>query len=322
MNNENTIKLISPKPEEAWFWLKVRTQKSTQNNNPIGILSEDKLRSQICESNSEIHEKKSVHRYYIQAKESDFAGVISLKDINWDSGVCEIGYLIAEEYHNKGVASQAVKLILQKAFTAGIKKVKATTFVKNVASYKVLQKNGFSLEGYLKNEVLIQGQLQDMYLWAAYPDRVLSKLSDTQSGIRQALMSDTEVIHKLSHQLGYSPSFEDVQSHLAQMLIHPDYEVLVIERDKQVLGWMSLYKRLFIEDVEFLQVAAIVTDEQYRGQGLGRALMAFAETRAREMKMPFVGLSSSKHRSDTHRFYEGIGYSKLKESYFFKRDLR
>jgi RimJ/RimL family protein N-acetyltransferase len=164
------IKLISPAADDSGFWLQVRSQKSTQENNPIGILSEEKLRQQILESNSEITHKKLVHRYYIQLDSQEFAGVISVKSINWDSGVCELGYVIAEKYQGQGVASRAVALILRKAFDAGIKKIKATTYVKNVASCKVLQKNGFVLEGTLKNEVLIQGRLQDMFLWAAFSD--------------------------------------------------------------------------------------------------------------------------------------------------------
>ncbi len=315
------ISLISPQSEDAGFWLQVRSQKSTQENNPIRILSEDKLRQQIEESNSDITQKKSVHRYYIQTKTQDFAGVISLKDINWESGVCEIGYLIAEKYQSQGVASQAVPLILKKAFAAGIKKVKATTYVENVASCKVLQKNGFILEGLLKKEVLIQGHLQDMYLWAAYSNDAIKTEENLFSDIRPAKIMDWAFIHKLCHQLNYTPLEKEVQEHLAQLLIHPDYEVVVIERNNEILGWMSLYKRIRIEDVAFLQVAAIVTDERYRNQGLGSALMNYAEARARSMKLPFIGLHSGKPRPDAHRFYEGIGYVKHKESYFFKKEL-
>jgi len=315
------ISLTSPKPEEAYLWLQVRTQQSTQENNPIGILSEDKLRQQIIESNADIVQKKSVHRYYIRTETQDFAGVISLKDINWESGVCEIGYLIAEKYQNQGVASQAVSRLLQKAFAAGIKKIKATTFVRNIASYKVLQKNGFTLEGTLKNEVLIQGRPEDLYLWAAHSDRINKADPSLYRDIRVAKVTDWRSIHRLSHQLGYSPSEKEVQDHLTQILIHSDYEVVVIERNGEVLGWMTLYKRLRVEDVEFLQVAALVTDERCRGQGLGRKLMSYAETRAQSMRLTFVGLHSGKRRPEAHRFYEGIGYTKLKESYFFKKDM-
>ncbi len=315
------INLASPQPEDAHLWLQVRSQKSTQENNPIGILSVETLRQQILDSNSEITKRKTVHRYFIYTSQPDFAGVISLKDIHWDSGVCELGYLIAEKYQNKGVATQAVALIMQKAFSAGIRKIKATTFVNNVGSYKVLQKNGFVLEGLLKNEVLIQGHLQDMYSWAAYSSGAIKTDENLFSDIRSAKVADWTFIHKLSHQLGYSPSEKEAQDHLAQILIHPDYEVVVIERNADILGWMTLYKKLRLEDVAFLQVAALVTDKKYRNQGLGSTLMNYAETRARSMKLPFVGLHSGKPRSDAHRFYESIGYAKHKESYFFKKEL-
>lgn len=122
----------------------------------------------------------------------------------------------------------------------------------------------------LKNEVIIQGQLEDMYLWAAYSDQMPSNFSVKQSGVRQASLGDADVIHKLCYQLGYHPTLEEVQTHLSKILMHPDYEILVIERNQTVLGWMTLYNRLRIEDVEFLQVAALVTDERVRGQGLLR----------------------------------------------------
>ncbi len=166
------LSLVSPNPEDVSFWLQVRSQKSTQENNPIGILSEEKLRQQIQDSNSDMTQKKSVHRYYIQTEEKNFAGVIAAKDINWESGVCEIGYLIAEKFQKQGVASCAVAKIMEMAFSSGIQKIKASTFVKNVASYKVLEKNGFVLEGTLKNEVIIQGKLQDMQLWAAFNSKL------------------------------------------------------------------------------------------------------------------------------------------------------
>lgn len=164
------IELISPQPKDAYFWLQVRKQKSTQENNPVGNLSEKKLREQIFESNRDLRFKQSVHRFYIQTAEKEFAGVISLREINWESGVCELGYLIAEKFQNKGIATQAVRLLMQKSFAAGIRKIKATTYVHNVASYKVLEKNGFVLEGTLKNEILIKGKIQDLYSWAAFSD--------------------------------------------------------------------------------------------------------------------------------------------------------
>ncbi len=316
------VDLVLPPSDGASFWLKVRRQESTQENNPIGTLSEEKLRLQLVESSFEISERKSVHRYFIQTADGNFAGVISLKDINWESGVCEIGYLIAEDYQRKGIASQAVRLILEKGFAAGLTKVKATTSVKNLPSYKVLQNNGFRLEGYLRNEFLVHGLPHDVYLWAVDSKSIVGARRDSPlvNGIRPAQITDLQTIFRLSHELGYSPGLDEVECHLAKILTHPDYEVVVIEKAGEVAGWMTLYNRLRIEDSEFLQVAAIVTDERFRGQGLGKTLMNYAEEKARALGMPFVGLHSSKRRDTAHQFYERIGYRKAKESYFFEKE--
>ena len=160
------IELISPKVEDAWFWHQVRSQETTQRFNAMGILELDRLKVQIADSNRDISAKQPTHRYFIKVNDVEFAGVIAIRNIDWESGVCDLGYLIAEKYHNRGIATRAVTLILQKTFEQGkLRKVKAMTAVSNVASYRVLQKNDFSLEGPLSEELLIAGRPQDAYLW-------------------------------------------------------------------------------------------------------------------------------------------------------------
>jgi GNAT superfamily N-acetyltransferase len=138
---------------------------------------------------------------------------------------------------------------------------------------------------------------------------------------RSASPEDGDPIQKLAVQLGYNPTKETVLAGLQTMQGNPDYEVVVIVDGGSVVGWMTLCIRHRIEDVAFLQVAAIVTEEAHRGTGLGKQLMQYAESKAKEKQLPFVGLHSSKRREDAHRFYEKTGYSKAKESFFFSKDL-
>jgi len=57
------------------------------------------------------------------------------------------------------------------------------------------------------------------------------------------------------------------------MLSHPDYElVAAVDENDGLLAWMSLAIRIRIEDVSFLQVAALVTDQSVRGKGIGPKL--------------------------------------------------
>ena len=139
--------------------------------------------------------------------------------------------------------------------------------------------------------------------------------------IRPAKNEDHDSIQTLAIQLGYSPTKETILTGLKTMQINPDYEVIVIEENNMVVGWMTLCVRHRIEDVPFLQIAAIVTEENLRGKGFGKKLMDYAETKAKEKQLSFIGLQSSKFRENAHGFYEKIGYSKTKESFFFRKDV-
>ena len=103
------LKLVLPKADDAALWLQIRKQNSTQSMNPVGPLTLETLREQTLESNFPISEKKKTHRFMITLN-GEGAGFISLKDINWDSGVAELGYLIAEKFQNRGLATLGKKI--------------------------------------------------------------------------------------------------------------------------------------------------------------------------------------------------------------------
>lgn len=141
--------------------------------------------------------------------------------------------------------------------------------------------------------------------------------------VRKAMPTDSEAIYKLALQLGYFPNIELVQINIEKMLEHQDYELVVaVNESKKVIGWMSLNVRLRIEDVPFLQIAALVTDETVRGKGTGRLLMSYAAEIAVSRGLSFIGLHSSKHRTEAHAFYDHIGYHNAKESFFFKKEIK
>lgn len=76
-------------------------------------------------------------------------GLIGLeiqKDVYRQSA--ELGYWIGEPYWGRGIATEAVRLILKYGFDeVGIERIFASTFDYNVGSMKVLKKNGFVKEG-------------------------------------------------------------------------------------------------------------------------------------------------------------------------------
>jgi RimJ/RimL family protein N-acetyltransferase len=74
----------------------------------------------------------------------------------------EIGYWIGEPYWGKGYGTEIVKLGLDAAFSQpGICRVFARVFEGNEASEKILLKNGFELEGILKQHIFKRGKFLD-----------------------------------------------------------------------------------------------------------------------------------------------------------------
>lgn len=80
-------------------------------------------------------------------------GLIVQKDVYKKSA--ELGYWIGEAYWGKGVATKAVELITEYGFDKlGLNRIYTGVFEYNIASMKVLEKNGFEKEGIFKKAVL------------------------------------------------------------------------------------------------------------------------------------------------------------------------
>ena len=78
----------------------------------------------------------------------------------------EIGYFIGEKFLGKGIATEAVRLLLeyiQQHFD--VVRVYAEVFEHNKASMKVLQKNGFYLECIRHKSVIKNNTLLNDYVW-------------------------------------------------------------------------------------------------------------------------------------------------------------
>jgi ribosomal-protein-alanine N-acetyltransferase len=107
----------------------------------------------------------------------EFSGVIGLvlqQDIYRMSA--EIGYWIGEPFWNKGIASEAVKLMIHYGFkTLGLVRIHTGVFDYNKASQRVLEKCGFIKEGVFRNSVLKNGVICDEYRYAVLNNRLSGK---------------------------------------------------------------------------------------------------------------------------------------------------
>ncbi len=78
----------------------------------------------------------------------------------------EIGYWLAKPFWGRGIMTDAVRTYVDYAFRElSVVRLTAHTFEFNLASARVLEKNGFKLEGRLRKHLMKDGKLIDARLY-------------------------------------------------------------------------------------------------------------------------------------------------------------
>ncbi|MGE3856720.1 MAG: GNAT family N-acetyltransferase [Dehalococcoidia bacterium] len=79
----------------------------------------------------------------------------------------EIGYWLGEDYWGRGIVTEAVGAVTREAIEAhGLVRIEARVFANNPASARVLEKNGYVLEGRLRRAVVKRGEVLDVLVYA------------------------------------------------------------------------------------------------------------------------------------------------------------
>lgn len=104
-------------------------------------------------------ENHDIYMHLIRDSQGAMVGRINLSVLGNDRKTAELGYRIGENYTNLGYASEAVKLVLERAFhTYGLNRIIAGTATDNLASKRVLLKNGFTFIRIIENDLQINNE--------------------------------------------------------------------------------------------------------------------------------------------------------------------
>ena len=92
-------------------------------------------------------------------------GWVSLRIAESNTSTAEIGYSVIRTHRRHGIATEAVKAIVDEGFRrAVVRRLRAYCLPENVASRAVLRKNGFTDEGMLPRGATVQGKPVDVIL--------------------------------------------------------------------------------------------------------------------------------------------------------------
>jgi ribosomal-protein-alanine N-acetyltransferase len=89
---------------------------------------------------------------------------------NWfaEHSRAEIGYhIINENFKQKGIMTEAVQAVINCGFnTMNLNRIEAFTSPKNIASLRIIEKNNFKKEGFLKEHYFVNNNLEDSIVFA------------------------------------------------------------------------------------------------------------------------------------------------------------
>ena len=97
---------------------------------------------------------------------NEVVGVVGIRNIE-KNHKAEIAYWLARKHWGKGIMPKAVKIVTEFGFKKlKLKRIYAGVYSFNPPSMKVLEKNGYKLEGIHKKDIKKNGKLFDKHMYA------------------------------------------------------------------------------------------------------------------------------------------------------------
>jgi len=145
-----------------------RNQPLSVRHNPLKTMTKAQITKMLASEGFNLRDLKKyeTYRWFVGLNE-EVVGSVSLKNISHSMGYAEIGYGIAKKHHSRGIATEAVRLLVDKVFNeTALRKLIALVHDQNQPSRRVLEKLGFKQEGFLREHYIINGKPVDEILFA------------------------------------------------------------------------------------------------------------------------------------------------------------
>ena len=112
-------------------------------------------------------DENSVFAFAIVFEQQVVGSIGAFRQSNIHCRTAEMGYYVAEPFWKKGIVTSAVSQIVKYVFeNTDIIRIYAEPFAYNTGSCRVLEKNGFSYEGTLRQNAVKNGNVIDMKMYS------------------------------------------------------------------------------------------------------------------------------------------------------------
>lgn len=132
-------------------------------------------------------------------------------------------------------------------------------------------------------------------------------------------LTDSFRLIKLLHQLGYDVEAKDIEANVCEIRERQG-EVFAAKIGDEVIGCINAIIDVRLAAGKTGEIVTLVVLEEYRGMGIGKALVATAEAWLAE-RVTSIRVRTNTIRDKAHRFYLRAGYQELKTQKIFIKDL-
>ena len=139
--------------------------------------------------------------------------------------------------------------------------------------------------------------------------------------VRLAASADVDGVVALLAELGYPSASDAVFARLADLARRPDHVVWVAEDGGAIVGWIHAGVPRTLEAGERAEILGLVVDHRHRRGGVGRALVEAVERWAAGRGLREIAVRSNVVRAESHPFYEGRGYARVKTQHVYVKPL-
>lgn len=143
--------------------------------------------------------------------------------------------------------------------------------------------------------------------------------SRMQCTFREYEPGDIDDVRDLLEQLGYVWNIEELADTIRAIGNHGDM-IYVAEHDGKVVGSLCAIIEARLAEGIRAEIVSLVVADGCRGLGIGRSLVELAEKWAGQ-RVDKINIRANVVRLTAHKFYEGLGYSEMKEQKVFSKKL-
>ncbi|MCY4110286.1 MAG: GNAT family N-acetyltransferase [Chloroflexi bacterium] len=169
-------------------------------------------------------------------------GGVYLHDPNRRHLTSGIGYSIARTHWSRGIATEAVSAVVAAAFEhTELRRIWAAADPRNVASHRVMEKNGMVREGVFRQNVLVRGEPADTSVyailrvdWEASMDVMPKEIRTERLLLRPLRMSDVDVVYQYAQDPEWARYLDvpqpylrsDAEEFVSQQLDYPSWAIV------------------------------------------------------------------------------------------------